>query len=98
MRPGSRQQPPDAGRSKACGGNRGGGTLIWRERHGRDATTPRAVFGPWLAMTRRRTTQPEPAACPKNVVEPSSTRHEIAAPGARLANPALKPLRAASQG
>jgi hypothetical protein len=38
---------------------------------GCDATTPGAAFKPWLAMTRRRVTQPEPATRHKNVVEPS---------------------------
>jgi len=43
----------------------GGGAM------GSYATIPGTAFGPWLAMTRRRTPQPESAACHKNVVETS---------------------------
>ena len=71
MRCGNRQQPPEAHRGKASGGDSRGWTWIWRGRHGGDATIPGTAFGPWLAMTRRRTTQPEPAACHKNVMETS---------------------------
>ena len=72
MRHRDRQQPPDADRGNAAGGNgEGGRTWIWRGRHGLDATLPGAMQKPWLATTRRRTTQPEPAPCHKNVVESS---------------------------
>jgi hypothetical protein len=51
---------------------------------GLDATTPGTALQPWLAMTRRRTTQPETASCHKNVVEPSSQRNRIGKQGRRL--------------
>ena len=65
------KQPPETDRGKACGGDGCRWTWNWRGRHGRDATLPGTAFGPWLAMTRRRTPQPEPATCHKNVGETS---------------------------
>ena len=35
------KQPPETYRGKACGGDGGDWTWIWRGRHGRDATTTR---------------------------------------------------------
>src|ERR1700704_5760006 len=72
-----RKQPPDADRGETAGGERSRWTWIWRGRHGEDATTPGAVLGPWLAMTRRRTAQPEPPPCHKNVMEPAPRRNSI---------------------
>src|SRR4030088_1965066 len=72
-----RKQPPDADRGETAGGERSRWTWIWRGRHGEDATTPGAVLGPWLAMTRRRAAQPEPPPCHKNVMEPAPRRNSI---------------------
>src|SRR3979409_2158353 len=92
--------PPDAARRRPTTATvrpRQGLWRRWRRRMGLDlarapwwdATTPGTALGPWLAMTRRRTPQPEPAACRKNVVELSSQRNRIGRrgglPGAILA-------------
>src|ERR1700693_6118252 len=84
----SRQMPTEAmppAAALADGPGIGAGAM-------RNATHPGTALGPWLATTRRRTAQPEPAACHKNVVEPSSWRNRLgASDGSLRQNSAQQP-------